>query len=92
MKIFEIGMLVCFGISWPISMIKSIRTKLVIGKSPLFMAIVILGYIFGFTHKCINHFDWVSWLYALNGILVAVDLMLYYKYLPQNKQSIHPET
>jgi len=79
-SIFEVIMLVCFGLGWPISIAKSLRTKTVSGKSPLFMIIIILGYISGFTHKILYSMDWVLYLYALNLALVTVDLVLYFRY------------
>ena len=82
-SVFEIGMLVCFGISWPISILKALRTKTVAGKSPLFMAIVITGYACGILHKVIYSMDWVLYLYVINLILVGVDLALYLKYAPK---------
>lgn len=83
MSIFEIGMLACFGFSWPFSIWKSISTRQVAGKSPLFMVIVIIGYISGILHKVLYNYDNVIWLYVLDLLLVAVDLFLYYRYLPQ---------
>jgi hypothetical protein len=80
MSIFEIIMLICFGVSWPISIIKAIRTKVVAGKSPLFMSIVILGYASGIVHKIIFSIDWVILLYILNLLLVALDLLIYFRY------------
>ncbi len=85
-------MLICFGIGWPISIAKAIRTKVVSGKSPLFMAIVCFGYVCGFIHKLLYSLDWVIVLYALNFILVAIDLTLYFKYLPKEKQSVRTST
>ncbi len=82
MSIFEVIMLVCFGISWPISIAKSIRTKVVAGKSPLFMGIVCIGYLSGMIHKVLFSFDWVIILYLVNMILIMIDIMLYFKYLP----------
>ena len=81
MSIFEAGMLICFGISWPISIAKSIRTKVVVGKSPLFMAILCLGYASGIAHKWLYSRDPVIALYTINLLLVATDLALYFKYL-----------
>jgi len=80
MSIFEVIMLVCFGLGWPISIAKSLRTKTVSGKSPLFMLVVILGYASGLVHKILYSMDWVLYLYALNLALVAADLFLYFRY------------
>ncbi len=82
MSIFEVIMLICFGISWPVSIAKAVRTRVVTGKSPLFMAIVCLGYVSGVIHKAVFAFDWVIVLYVMNMLLVAVDLSLYFLYLP----------
>ena len=80
MSIFEVIMLVCFGVSWPISISKALRTKTVAGKSPLFMSIVIAGYGAGVIHKLLYSSDWVIYLYMLNLLMVTVDLGLYFRY------------
>jgi hypothetical protein len=81
-------MLICFGISWPISIAKSLRTKVVAGKSPLFMTVLCLGYVSGITHKILFSMDWIIGLYILNLVLVSFDLFLYYKYLPLQSQAV----
>lgn len=85
MSIFEAFMLVCFGLSWPVSIAKSIRTKIVAGKSRLFMSIVCVGYLSGIIHKLVYSLDWVIALYILNLLMVAFDLFLYYRYIPLTK-------
>jgi hypothetical protein len=82
MSVFEVMMLVCFGISWPISIAKALRTKKVEGKSPVFMIVICVGYLSGILHKLFFAYDWVIVLYAINMIMVATDLFLYYRYLP----------
>jgi hypothetical protein len=78
MSVFEIAMLICFGVSWPVSIAKSIRTRIVTGKSPIFMVIVCFGYTFGIIHKLLYSKDWVIVLYALNMVMVTIDLILYF--------------
>jgi len=83
--LFEALMLILFGVSWPVSIAKALRTRFVRGKSPLFMVLVIIGYACGVTHKIINpdatgHVHPVVWLYALNLAMVAFDLSLYLRY------------
>jgi hypothetical protein len=80
MSLFEALMLVCFGFSWPVSIAKALRTKVVAGKSPVFMAIVCLGYVSGIVHKALYAFDWVIALYAINLVMVVFDLVLYFAY------------
>ena len=85
MSIFEATMLICFGMSWPISIAKSLRTKVVAGKSPLFMVLLCFGYLCGIMHKVLYSMDWVILLYTLNMILVAIELSLYFKYRDSSK-------
>lgn len=88
-SIWEILMLISFASSWPVSIIKAIRTKIVIGKSPLFMSIIIFGYIMGIIHKVIHTpGDPVVWLYVLNMLIVTTDLILYFCYIGDNKKNI----
>lgn len=87
-SIWEVLFLVCFAISWPVSIAKSLKTKVVIGKSPLFMSLIILGYIFGIIHKFLNSKDIVVFLYIFNALLVSTDLFLYYLYIGKNRREI----
>jgi hypothetical protein len=80
MSIFEVAMLLCFGTSWPISIAKALRTHVVAGKSPLFMILIIIGYACGVTHKVLYAYNWVTYLYVLNMVMVSVDLALYLHY------------
>lgn len=81
-------MLICFGVGWPISIAKSLRTRVVEGKSPMFMIILAIGYLSGITHKLLYAPDWITALYALNLIMVVTDLTLYYRYLPLSRKHI----
>jgi hypothetical protein len=80
MSVFEILMLVCFGASWPVSIEKTLRTRRVDGKSPVFLGIVCLGYVSGILHKFFFSPDWVIVLYIVNLVLVAADFVLYFRY------------
>ncbi len=80
MSIFEIGMLICFGAAWPVSILKTLRSKTVAGKSIVFMIIVELGYISGICYKLTGNLDKVIILYVLNAIMVFIDIVLYIKY------------
>lgn len=79
MKLFEVLMLVCFGISWPINIIKSIRSRTSKGKSLLFLIVVVLGYVCGMINKILSGFDWVFFMYMTNGLMVITDIALYYR-------------
>ncbi len=87
-SIWEVLFLLCFAVSWPVSIAKSLKTKVVIGKSPLFMSLVILGYLFGIIHKARYSNDIVIWLYVFNASLVATDLALYFRYIGRNRREL----
>ena len=87
-SIWEVLFLLCFAVSWPVSIAKSLKTKVVIGKSPLFMSLVILGYIFGIVHKLLYNRDIVIFLYMFNALLVGTDLFLYFLYIGKNRREL----
>ncbi|MBE5796562.1 MAG: hypothetical protein E7327_04195 [Clostridiales bacterium] len=78
-EIFEIIMIVCFGFSWPMNVIKSWRARTTKGKSLPFLLLIITGYVFGIIGKLIGgSFKWyVLFFYVLNLAMVSVDLALY---------------
>ena len=79
MQIFEVIMLICFGISWPVSVIKSIKSKSTKGKSIIFLIAIIIGYISGILGKIVNNnISYVLILYCLNLIIVFIDFILYF--------------
>lgn len=77
MSIFEIIMLICFGFAWPFSIYKSYKSGSNEGKSLIFLFIVFTGYIAGILHKILYNFDIVVYLYALDGVLVGIDILLF---------------
>ena len=79
-SVLEALMLICFGISWPVSVIKALKTKIVIGKSPLFMSLVALGYMSGISHKIFYSRDYLVILYIFNLSMILSDLYLYSRY------------
>ena len=80
LRIFEIIMLICFGSSWPFAVAKTLRTKVVKGKSPVFLVLIFAGYIAGIINKVATNLDHVIWLYCLNGSMVLAEIVLYLKY------------
>lgn len=76
---WEAIMLICFGLSWPTSLHKSITSKSTKGKSILFLWFIAIGYAAGVINKLINGYDLVMWLYVLNGSMVLADILVYYR-------------
>ena len=79
MSPFEIVMLVCFGSAWPFSIHKSWTTRRVGSQSLVFLFALFVGYLAGILHKLFFLFDGVIVLYALNGTMVAIDIVLYFR-------------
>ncbi|MBQ4145409.1 MAG: hypothetical protein IJD36_02160 [Clostridia bacterium] len=78
-EFFEILMIVSFGFSWPLNVIKSYKSRTTKGKSLFFLLLIFVGYIFGITSKLLlDSFKWyVMFFYVLNLIMVGADLLLY---------------
>ncbi len=77
--ILESVMLVCFGISWPVSVYKSWTAKSTKGKSLIFMLAIIVGYAAGIAGKILGgQRNYVLALYLINLTFVSVDLALYF--------------
>lgn len=53
-ELLEIGMIVSFGVSWPVNVLKSYRARTAKGKSVLFLCLIFLGYIAGIASKLVN--------------------------------------
>jgi hypothetical protein len=87
-EFFECAMLAAFGLSWPFSIAKSIRSRSTRGKSIMFMVLVEVGYVFGIAHKLIYSRNWVIWAYVALFILVGVDIALYFRNRRFERQSI----
>jgi len=79
MQIFEFIMLTCFGLSWPISVYKSIKSKSTQGKSIVFIIAIIIGYVAGIMGKIVNNqLTYVLIIYCFNLIVVCIDLILFF--------------
>lgn len=79
-QLFEALMVICFGISWPLSILKSVRSKTAKGKSLLFILFILTGYAFGIASKFLgDHLTYVVIFYILNFIMVAIDIVLYFR-------------
>ena len=79
-SIFEAGMLICFGASWPFAVYRTWKTKCSQSKSFVFLWLVLIGYLCGITHKLLYSRDFVIVLYVFNGLMVAADIALSYRY------------
>ena len=78
-ELFEILMIVCFGFSWPMNVVKSWRARTAKGKSLMFLLMIAIGYVFGIAAKLIAcGYKWyVLFFYVLNLCMVLADVVLY---------------
>ena len=81
----EIIMIVSFGASWPLNVMKSYKARTTKGKSLPFLLLIFFGYIAGICSKLVNEKymaeigqKWyVIFFYVLNFIMVGADLCMY---------------
>jgi uncharacterized membrane protein len=86
-QLFEALMLIAFGVSWPFSIVKSIRSRTAKGKSMVFMVIVIFGYLCGITSKLISgNITYVFAFYIIDLVMVTTDLALYLRNAKLDRQ------
>ena len=80
-ELLEIFMVVSFGASWPLNVIKSYKARTTKGKSLWFLILIFLGYICGIASKLTTEsYKWyVLFFYVLNILMVSVDLILYWR-------------
>lgn len=88
-EILEIIMVVSFGASWPLNVMKSYRARTTKGKSLGFLLLIFFGYIAGIASKLTaDTFKWyVLFFYVLNLIMVGLDLILYYRNYQLDKKA-----
>lgn len=88
-EFLEIMMLVLFGCSWPLSVIKSYKARTTKGKSILFVIFILIGYVCGICAKLISgNFHWyVLFFYCLNFTMVFLDFLLYFRNLSLDKKA-----
>ena len=76
----ETIMIICFGLSWPSNVMKSIRSRTAKGKSLTFLLLVELGYVAGITGKIISHtYNLATIFYFINFAMVLADICLYFR-------------
>ena len=84
-EILEVIMIVSFGASWPLNVLKSYRARTTKGKSLPFLCLIFFGYIAGICSKFVNeaymaNFSskwYVLFFYFLNLFMVGIDLVMY---------------
>ena len=79
-SIFESIMLICFGLSWPLNVIKAYRARTARGTSLPFILLILTGYIAGITAKLVTgQINYVLIVYLLNLAIVSVNIAVYFR-------------
>ena len=84
-EILEIVMILSFGASWPLNVLKSYRARTAKGQSLPFLVLIFCGYIAGIASKFLNETymsefssKWyVLVFYFINLTMVGIDLLIY---------------
>lgn len=80
--ILETAMLICFGCSWPINLVKNYKCRSAKGMSLPFILLLMVGYIAGISAKFILgvnvHNAYVLVVYLLNLAMVTANLFVYF--------------
>lgn len=94
--LLEALMILCFGLSWPISIRKSWVSRTAKGKSLFFEAFIWIGYVFGIVRKFMlwntaaEPLEWLfylSWFfYVLNIVEITIDMALYFRNVKLDKE------
>lgn len=84
-EVLEILMVLSFGASWPMNVIKSYKARSAKGKSISFLILIFAGYVAGIASKFTNAAYMASFatkwyvlvFYFINIAMVSVDIALY---------------
>jgi hypothetical protein len=82
-------MMLCFFAAWPVNLYKAFKSRTAHGKSLIFNFIIELGYLAGMgSHLLSTSPVWyVVAMYAVNFIMVAIDICLYFRNRKLDKQA-----
>ena len=94
-EILEIIMILSFGASWPMNVVKSYKARSAKGKSLSFLVLIFFGYIAGIASKFANETYMASFsekwyvlvFYFINITMVGLDICLYFRNLALDKKA-----
>jgi hypothetical protein len=88
-SILETVMLLCFGFSWPLNVIKAYKAKTAKGTSLPFVLLIITGYIAGISAKIISgQINYVLIAYILNLAIVSLNIIVYFRNVSLDKKRL----
>lgn len=88
-SILETVMLICFGFSWPLNVIKAYKAKTAKGTSLPFILLIITGYIAGIAAKVITgQINYVLIAYIVNLAIVSINIVIYFRNVSLDKKRL----
>ena len=88
-SLLETIMLVCFGFSWPLNVMKAYKAKTAKGTSLPFVLLIITGYIAGISAKIISgQINYVLIAYILNLAIVSLNVIVYFRNVSLDKKRL----
>lgn len=88
-SILETVMLICFGFSWPLNVIKAYKAKTAKGTSLPFILLIITGYIAGIAAKVITgQINYVLIAYIVNLAIVSLNIVIYFRNVSLDKKRL----
>lgn len=86
-SVFETIMLICFGLSWPLNVVKAYKARTARGTSLPFILLIITGYIAGITAKLISGaINYVLVVYLINLAIVSLNIVVYIRNVALDKK------
>jgi hypothetical protein len=86
-EIFETIMLICFGCSWPLNLVKNYKARTAKAMSLGFLLLIWFGYVVGIAAKLIKLCDpnlpnptwYLLTVYILNLVIVSANVLVYFR-------------
>ena len=84
-EFMEALMVICFGISWPLNIVKAWKARTAQGTSLLFYVFIWVGYIFALIGKFVGimyldrSFTYPIVFYVLNVLMVTGGIVIYFR-------------
>ena len=79
-SLLEAVMMLCFGLSWPINVIKAYKARTAKGTSLPFILLITFGYLAGITAKIVTgQINYVLAVYLFNLAVVGLNIAVYFR-------------
>ncbi|MBQ8687412.1 MAG: hypothetical protein IJ512_02535 [Ruminococcus sp.] len=87
--ILEAVMMICFGFSWPMNLVKNYQSRTAKSMSLPFILLLIAGYTAGIVAKVmLGQMNWVLVIYLINLAMILMNLCVYFRNKTLDRQGI----